>query len=202
MRKYHESEDTHRTSISGVSIPRCNIDLNPSVSGNGSLTIRHEKKFLASADHLKKKRKKKGRKPSRTQHETLEKEINPSHDNHLRNHHNHLRLHTRHHTIHRSRVCHGVWRSSRCTVRTGFGRTIFEIGACFECVREVVGYGEVERGWSGRVGGGCSEDLRADEGTPVYTISVEWVRGRVITYCSRTAALGCFFGGDCSRTTT
>jgi hypothetical protein len=39
LRKYHESDETHRTSISGVSIPRCSIDLNPSVRGNGSLTI-------------------------------------------------------------------------------------------------------------------------------------------------------------------
>lgn len=38
LRKYHESEDTHLTSMSGVSIPRCNIDLNPKVRGKGSLT--------------------------------------------------------------------------------------------------------------------------------------------------------------------
>jgi hypothetical protein len=38
LRKYHERDETHRTSISGVSIPRCSIDLNPNVRGNGSLT--------------------------------------------------------------------------------------------------------------------------------------------------------------------
>ena len=40
LRKYHERDETHRTSISGVSIPRCSIDLNPSVRGNGNLTVR------------------------------------------------------------------------------------------------------------------------------------------------------------------
>jgi hypothetical protein len=39
LRKYHDSDDTHRTSISGVSMPRCSIDLNPSVNGKGSLTV-------------------------------------------------------------------------------------------------------------------------------------------------------------------
>lgn len=39
LRKYHERDETHRTSISGVSIPRCSIDLNPNVRGNGSLTM-------------------------------------------------------------------------------------------------------------------------------------------------------------------
>lgn len=38
LRKYHESEETQRTSMSGVSMPRCNIDLKPKVSGKGSLT--------------------------------------------------------------------------------------------------------------------------------------------------------------------
>ena len=39
LRKYHERDETHRTSMSGVSIPRCSIDLNPRVKGNGSLTM-------------------------------------------------------------------------------------------------------------------------------------------------------------------
>jgi len=42
LRKYHERDETHRTSMSGVSIPRCSIDLNPRVRGNGSLTIRNK----------------------------------------------------------------------------------------------------------------------------------------------------------------
>jgi hypothetical protein len=39
LRKYHDREDTHRTSMSGVSMPRCSMDLNPRVKGNGNLTV-------------------------------------------------------------------------------------------------------------------------------------------------------------------
>ena len=38
LRKYQLSDDTQRTSMSGVSMPRWSMLLNPSVRGKGSLT--------------------------------------------------------------------------------------------------------------------------------------------------------------------
>lgn len=40
LRKYHDREETQRTSRSGVSMPLCSMDLKPRVRGKGSLTAR------------------------------------------------------------------------------------------------------------------------------------------------------------------
>ena len=39
LRKYHEREDTHRTSRSRVAMPDCSMDLKRMVRGKGSFTI-------------------------------------------------------------------------------------------------------------------------------------------------------------------
>ena len=93
-------------------MPRCNIDLNPSVRGNGSLTIgeleRGDQPIICSL----------------TKHESLEEEIDPAHNDHLRHHHNHLGLHSRHHAIHSVWICQRVWRCRNCVA---FWRTVLEV---------------------------------------------------------------------------
>ena len=39
LRKYHEREDTHRTSRSRVAMPDCSMDLKRIVRGKGSFTV-------------------------------------------------------------------------------------------------------------------------------------------------------------------
>lgn len=93
LRKYHEMEETQRTSISGVSTPRCNIDLKPSVNGNGSLTIANSQSIHALYLQIVGKM-------GLTENETIEEKVDPAHDDHLGDHHHHLRLHACHHRVH------------------------------------------------------------------------------------------------------
>jgi len=97
LRKYHDREETHRTSISCVSIPRCIIDLKPIVSGKGSLTVFQREHRLSAG------KREKG--AILTEDKSLEEEIYPAHNNHLRHHHDHLLLHGLHHAFHGARVC-------------------------------------------------------------------------------------------------
>jgi len=98
LRKYQDNDETHRTSISGVSIPRCNMDLKPRVKGNGSLTSFLDLKFPGFE----------GTKSPLTEYKALKEKVYPSHNNHLGNHHNHLSFHARHHAIHGGGVRHRV----------------------------------------------------------------------------------------------
>jgi hypothetical protein len=149
LRKYHESEDTHRTSISGVSIPRCSIDLKPSVSGNGSLTdmlelVRALIKIECS---------------NATENETLKEKVDPAHDDHLRYHHHHLCLHPRHHTVHLTRVAEWIRWCLWATRIVWLGRPVFEVGSVGEGLCEVLGDGAVlcEGKWG--EGRSCAEDI-------------------------------------------
>ena len=51
FKKYHDRLDTHRTSRSRVITPDCSMDLNRSVSGNGSFTVRSTSFLSASLPH-------------------------------------------------------------------------------------------------------------------------------------------------------
>lgn len=130
FKKYHDSDDTQRTSISCVSIPRCIMDLNPTVKGNGILTkLRSEGLSIRRARC-------KLQVTRLTEDESLEEEVDPSHDDHLRHHHHHLLLHPLHHAVHRTWVSQCVERSTRI-VRIGVRRSIFKISADYESLLEV-----------------------------------------------------------------
>lgn len=98
-----------------------------------------------------------------TEDEALEEEVDPAHDDHLRDHHHHLRLHPGHHAFHSVRVCQGVGRCARG--RVALRRAIFEVGAVRERLRKILGDRLVVRGWQWGVRRRGAEDLGADEGT-------------------------------------
>jgi len=156
LRKYHDSEETHRTSISGASMPRWSIDLNPKVKGNGSLTKIGFHAWLNTGSGFN------GGK-WHTQQKSLEEEINPPHYYHLRDHHNHLCLHTSHHAIHGTRV--GKW-VKWCATIAPLGRPIFEIGTCFKSFAEILRYWHVKRWGKGWVRRRSAEDLGAGCSSP------------------------------------
>ena len=106
------------------------MDLNPTVKGNGILTkLRSEGLSIRRARC-------KLQVTRLTEDESLEEEVDPSHDNHLRHHHHHLLLHPLHHTIHRAWVSQCVEWSTRI-VRIGVRRSIFKISADYESLLEV-----------------------------------------------------------------
>ncbi len=49
FRKYHDNDDTQRTSMSAVWTPRCSMDLKPNVSGKGSLTVNYQRSLAAAS---------------------------------------------------------------------------------------------------------------------------------------------------------
>ncbi len=98
-----------------------------------------------------------------TEYEALEEEIDPAHDDHLRDHHDHLRLHTRHHAVHRVGVREGVRRCARG--RVSFRRAILEVRALGERMREVLRDRLVVGRGKGGVRRRRAKDLGADEGT-------------------------------------
>src|SRR5258708_38936022 len=106
---YQESEEAHRTSMSGVSIPRWSICLKPRVRGNGSLT-RIRRMVNNVEPHINPSTDLGSRGGPRTKDESGEEEIDPAHDEHLRDHGNKLVLHARHHSLHHSWVSEGVHR--------------------------------------------------------------------------------------------
>ena len=97
-----------------------------------------------------------------TEHETLEEEVDPAHDDHLGDHHHHLRLHLAHHTVHSCGVGERV--RGCALLRVAFGRAVFEVGAIRERLREVLRDRFVVGGRERRVRGRRPEDLGAREG--------------------------------------
>ena len=132
----------------------------------------------------------------RTQDKSLEEEVDPAHDDHLRDHHHHLRLHTGHHPIHSGGVGERVGR--RAGRRVAFWGTVLQVGAVGESLGEVLGDRLVVCRRKRRVCRGCTQDLRSYKGSSARR-SREDVRGYALlrerhTYCSRIAFLGSFLG--------
>jgi hypothetical protein len=197
FKKYHESEDTQRTSMSGVSMPRCSMDLNPSVSGNGSLTVAPQRTRQYRV-HIQPK----AHAGRHTEHEALEEKVDPAHYDHLRDHHHHLRLHARHHAVHLRGVGERVGRRLRTARLVGLRGPVFEVGTVGEGLVEVLGDGAVERGGKGGRMRGCAENVRAGEGASAGIFrgirAMNWRKA----HCSRSAGRGRAFGGDCKSWTT
>jgi hypothetical protein len=137
---------------------------------------------------------------SRTEDKALEEEIDPAHDDHLRDHHYHLRLHTSHHAVHGCRVGHGV-RGRRRSVT--FRWTVFEILSSLVCFRKVVRDGFIKCRWYGRICRGSLEKLRTRQCSPEMTVTKKQTMPEAMpTNCSRIAARGNFLVGDWRSRTT
>lgn len=121
------------------------MDLNPRVSGNGSLTVQTRQARSNPRKHKE-----------RTEHESLEEKVDPPHDDHLRDHHHHLRLHARHHALHRAGVCERVGRRGG---RVALRRAVLQERAALEGVGEVLRERNEVCGRDRRVGGGLPEKL-------------------------------------------
>ena len=105
FRKYHDKDDTHRTSRSLVATPDCNIDLNRIVNGKGSFTEEVGCQRTAHRDHISW-----WRTPRPTDYVSTEKCVDPAHDQRLRYNHSHVALHHPHHCLHPGRIGHWICR--------------------------------------------------------------------------------------------
>ena len=103
---------------------------------------------------------------SRTEYETLEEEVDPSHDNHLWHHHHHLLFHAIHHGVHGARVGEGIQRIlGSCAGSVGGRRAVFKEKPGSKALLKVRGDGTVVRRWDGGASGRLAEGLRPEHGT-------------------------------------
>ena len=122
--------------MSGVSIPRCSIGLNWSVSGKGSLTagVKDDVRCWFAFKRPS---------PELTEDEAAEEEVDPSHDDGLRHHHDHALLHLIHHAVHSPWICErALWLVPLASDR------LREVLSCTERIDQVGSPGEEGGGWN------------------------------------------------------
>lgn len=121
---------------------------------------------------------------------------------HLRQEPDGLLLHHVHHTVHSSRIGKRIWRRRSCLSFSR--RRRFEVETGGVGGGEVSLEGDKRRGRKvGAVGAKDASTCERSSGSKWKLVSEREARGESDkAHCSRTAFIGCFFGGELSRIVT